>query len=56
METTALLAGNGPIAAEAMTVAHAGAAALFVLPVRSGLCHRRDLSMQMTFLILHLGA
>jgi hypothetical protein len=37
-------------------VAHAGAAPLLVFPMRAGLCHRRDLSMQMAYLILRMGA
>jgi hypothetical protein len=43
MEPTPRLAGHRPLAAEAMTVAHAGVAALFVFAMRAGLCHRRDL-------------
>jgi hypothetical protein len=56
VEPTPRLAGHRPLPAKAVTVAHAGAAALFVFPMRAGLCHRRDLSMQMAFLIVHLGA
>jgi hypothetical protein len=56
MEPTPRLAGHGPLLAKAVAVTHAGAAALLIFPMRAGLCHRRDLSMQMAFLILHLGA
>jgi hypothetical protein len=56
MEPTPRLAGHRPLATETVTVAHTGAAALPVFAVGTRFCHRRDLSMQMTFLILHLGA
>jgi hypothetical protein len=56
VEPTPRLAGHGPLTAEAAAVAYAGAAPLLVFATRTGLCHRRDLSMQLAFLILHLGA
>jgi hypothetical protein len=56
MEPTPRLAGHRPLLAKAATVPHPGAATLFVFPVGSGSWHRRDLSMQMAYLILHLGA
>jgi hypothetical protein len=56
MELTPRLAGHRPLLAKAVTVTRAGAAPLLVFTVGAGLCHRRDLSMQMAFLILHLGA
>jgi hypothetical protein len=56
VEPTPRLSGHRPLAAEATTVAHAGAAALLVFPMRPGLCHRRNLSMQMAKLILRFAA
>jgi GrpB-like predicted nucleotidyltransferase (UPF0157 family) len=40
VEPTARLAGHRPLAAEAVTVADTGAAALWVFAMRAGLCHR----------------
>jgi hypothetical protein len=56
METTALFTWYRPLAAEAVPVPHTGATALLVFSVGAWFCHRRDLSMQLAFLILHLGA
>jgi hypothetical protein len=56
MEPTPRLARHRPLLAKAVAVAHERAAPLLVFAMRPGLCHRRDLSMQMAFLILHLGA
>jgi hypothetical protein len=47
METTPRLAGHWPLFAEAVTVTRAGSTTLFILAMGAGLCHRRDLSMQM---------
>jgi hypothetical protein len=55
VKPAALLAGHRPLATEAVTVAHPGAAPLFVFAMRSGFCHWRNLSMKMAFLLLHLG-
>jgi hypothetical protein len=56
MELTAFFAGHGPLLAKAVTMTHAGAAALFVFAMRAGLCHRRNLSMQMAKSIVRFAA
>jgi hypothetical protein len=56
MKTTAFLTWYWPLTAEAVPVAYAGAATLLVFPMGAGLRHRWDPSMQLAFLILHLGA
>jgi hypothetical protein len=55
MEPTPRLAGHRPLPAKTVAVTCAGAATLPIFPVRTGFHHRRDLSMQIAFLVLHLG-
>jgi hypothetical protein len=48
MQPTARLAAYRPLAAEAVTVTHTGAATLFVFAVGTGLCHRDNFSSDAT--------